>query len=204
MIVTKIERQKKKERFNVHLDGEYAFAVDGDTLLNFRSLRVGNELSEDELSAIKVESEKRAAYARGFAYLSRSMHTVREVRDKLKKLAYTDGAVDYALNRLATLHLTDDAAYARAYVETHATKGKLRLRHELIAKGVSREVIDDVLSECISEEDELDSATLLAEKFWAQTHDKVKVMRRLLSRGYTYSVIESAISAVKGAEDEEF
>ena len=204
MIVTKIERQQKKERYNVYMDGEYCFAVDGDTLLNFRNLRVGCEVDEDEILAIRTENERRAAYARGFSYLSRAMHTLREVRDKLKKLSYTDEAITYAVDRLQRLNLVNDEVYARTYVETHSEKGKLRLRHELINKGIPSSVADAVIADWVSQDDEIDQASILAEKFWNQTHDKTKVMRRLLSRGYSYSVIDSAISRVMEADCDEF
>ena len=204
MIITKIERQKKKDRFNVHLDGEYAFAVDADTLLNFRGLRVGNPLSDEEASAIKSESEKRAAYARGFAYLSRGMHTLKETRDKLKKLSYTECAITYALDRLNALGLVDDEAYARAYAETHDGRGRIRLKHELSAKGVAKEVIDAVLDESLTEDEEITIATELARKFFASSGDRTKVMRRLLNRGYSYSVIESALLRAKLEDEDEF
>ena len=204
MIITKLERQKKKERFNVHLDGEYAFAIDADTLLNFRGLRVGNEIDESEVLAIQKEGEKRSAYARAFSYVSRGMHTLKEVRDKLKKLAYTDDAVTYAVDRLAGLNLVNDRAYAVAYVETHHGRGKLRLTHELKAKGVDRKVIDEVLACVLEEEMEIEEATTLAIKFYHSLGDKTKVQRRLLTRGYSYSVIERAVSAAIKDGDDEF
>ena len=43
----------------------------------------------------------------------------------------------------------------------------------------------------------------LAKKFYASLGDKTKVMRRLLSRGYSYSVIESAVNRAIDDEDYE-
>lgn len=203
MLVTKLERQKKKKGFNVHIDGEFALSVDADTLLEFRSLKVGSEIDEEELDHIKRVCEKRSAYARAFACISRSMHTQREIKNKLKKHAYTDEAIDYALSRLTELNLINDEAYAKAYVETRTGRGRLRLKSELTAKGVEREVIDSVLAEYLDEDEEIISATELARKFYASLGDKTKVMRRLLTRGYSYSVIESAVARALSDDDYE-
>ena len=50
--VTKIQAQKRKGRYNVFLDGQYAFPVAETTLIEFRLMN-GVELTDDQIKEIK-------------------------------------------------------------------------------------------------------------------------------------------------------
>ncbi len=56
-------------------------------------------------------------------------------------------AVEAALERIPSLGLLDDAAYARNYVQTRAARGRgpARLTRDLLAMGVERSLIDRAL-----------------------------------------------------------
>ena len=54
--ITSVEPQKKNlRRFNVYLDGEFAFGADEDLVVNKR-LVVGKEISKEDLEKILFEA----------------------------------------------------------------------------------------------------------------------------------------------------
>ena len=56
MIITSIEEQKKKGRFNIFLDGEFAFGLYKETIYDF-GLRVKDNLTEEKVRELKSYDE---------------------------------------------------------------------------------------------------------------------------------------------------
>jgi regulatory protein len=87
-----------------------------------------------------------AAAADFLAVRSRS---VEETRRRLVRLGYPVALVDQVVARLVTLGYLDDAAFARAWVESRdraRPRGAAALRRELTQKGVSADVVAAVLA----------------------------------------------------------
>jgi regulatory protein len=87
------------------------------------------------------------AAARFLEPRSRSVH---EVTRHLTQAAFPAELVDGAVARLLELGLLDDAAYARAWVESRdrsRPRGESALRRELSLKGIERETIAAILAE---------------------------------------------------------
>jgi len=73
-----------------------------------------------------------------------------EVRRRLGQAGYRSELVDGAITRLVELGVLDDAAFARAWVESRdraRPRGERALRRELALKGVERGVTDEVLED---------------------------------------------------------
>jgi len=74
--------------------------------------------------------------------------SVAEVRRRLRSAGYAAGLVERAVERLVELGFLDDAAFARAWVESRdraRPRGERALRLELRQKGVGREETDEAL-----------------------------------------------------------
>jgi regulatory protein len=73
-----------------------------------------------------------------------------EVRRRLTFAGYRAELVEDAITRLRELGMLDDAAFARAWVESRdraRPRGERALRQELSLKGVERGLLDEVLAE---------------------------------------------------------
>lgn len=82
-------------------------------------------------------------------FLGVRARSVAETRRRLLHLGYPEGLVEGVLERLIEMDYLDDAAFARAWVESRdraRPRGETALRRELALKGVPREVVDVVLS----------------------------------------------------------
>ncbi len=84
------------------------------------------------------------------AFLAVRPRSVAETRRRLRHLGYPDALVDSVVERLLEMDYLDDAAFARAWVESRDRahpRGESALRRELALKGVARQVVDEVIGE---------------------------------------------------------
>ena len=83
-LITAIKAQKKKERYNVFLDGEFGFGIDAEALLK-EKLAVGRELKDQEIKGLRDQAEFNKSYEKALNFLSYRPRSEREVRDYLEK-----------------------------------------------------------------------------------------------------------------------
>ena len=136
--ISKIEAQKRQGRYNVYLDGHYAFPVAESVLVKFRLMR-GVELDKDQVEAITTADQQARAYGKILDYLSYQMRSESEVLKKLRDLETPAEFVGPIMAKLRDQHLVDDQQYARSYVRTMMTttlKGPGVIRQQLRLKKV--------------------------------------------------------------------
>jgi len=217
--ITLLERQKKNpQRYNIYLDGEFAFGADEDTVVNFRLLK-GKEISDEELEKILFETEIGKLMERMYGLFSRRQRTEREVRDYMRNLSFkrklkdleeiSDVIIDKVVERLKAKSLLNDSQFAEEWLvarQLSKKKGAIAIRSELMQKGVSKEIIDQLMNDNITEENEqklaiqalekkLRSFRLLDKKDFTQ-----KALQFLIRKGFTYEtakdVVEECIKKV--------
>jgi regulatory protein len=124
---------------------------------------------------------------------------------RLQRKGHPRAAVDVALERLLTMGLLNDEAYARNYVQTRATRGRgpSRLVRDLLTMGVQRSLIDRaVASEWPEGSDRISMPQALVSKRAAQlgTLPKQTKRRRLLAylarRGFSGRDVSALVESV--------
>ena len=83
-------------------------------------------------------------------FLEARQRSAAEVRRRLMFHGYRADLVDDAIERLSELGMIDDAAFARAWVESRdraRPRGERALRQELWRKGIDRAIADDAMEE---------------------------------------------------------
>ncbi len=174
-----------------------------ETVMKHR-LKVGVEITEQELSQVQMESEKAVALDKAMTYLSRAPKTKKEVARHLAQKGYLQGVIDYVMEKLCDYRFVDDGAYAKQYVQSAKNKKGARLiRAELLRKGAESEAVESALEEL---DDQSQSATAVAQKYLRgkekSKENKAKAYRYLLSRGYDYDTASAAVDGVWGDDDE--
>ena len=102
MKISKIQKQKKENRYNIFLDEEFAFGIYKDTVLKF-GLRTKDELSEEKINEIKNYDEYFAGKRIALRFLSYRQRSEREVRDKLKSKRISKNNIDKIKNEVLEL-----------------------------------------------------------------------------------------------------
>jgi regulatory protein len=210
--ITHVERQKKNpQRYNIYLDGEFAFGADEDTVVNFRLLK-GKELTEADLEKILFETEIGKLMERMYGLFGRRQRTEKEVRDYLRNVSFkriikdqealSPVVIDKVIERLFEKRLLDDRLFAQEWVRARQLskkKGQIAITQELMQKGVSKEVIDEVMDEQTSPENEYSlaqEALTKKERLFKGLEEmayKQKALQFLIRRGFSYEIAKDVV-----------
>ncbi len=145
-----------------------------------------------------MNNRYKEALNKSLRYLSFRQRSIKEVREYLLNRGYPSPTVEKVMERLCSLKLVDDARFAHEwiYFRSRRGSGSLKLRYELISKGINETIIEEKLEELLNEEEEYRRALYLAEKRLrhtkpCSTNRKVwgKVAGYLRGRGYPHKVI---------------
>lgn len=204
-------KKKNKNRFNVYLDGEFAFGADEDTVVNFRLLK-GKEITKADLDKILFETEVGKLMDRMYGLFGRRQRTEREVRDYLRNLSFkrkvkeqdeiSEIVIEKLIERLKEKQLLNDQQFAQQWVHSRQIskkKGQIAIRTELMQKGIDKETIDQVLSEQVSETSEQQLATEALEKkmrtfrLLDSQQFKQKSLQFLMRRGFSYDIAKDVV-----------
>jgi regulatory protein len=208
-MISKIEPQKRKGRYNVYVNDEFAFGVDEEVLIRFE-LKKGLHITQKFQNKIENEDSFYKAYQKTLNYLSYSLRTEKQIRDYLFKneLGHFNERI---IEKLKTAKLVDDLNYAQSYVRSKANvnqKGPRNIEQELYQKGVNEKDIMTALDE-YPKEQEVENAIALAEKKWSKTKHKSefetvqKIKQYLVNKGYSFEVADEAIAAIDTEKDED-
>lgn len=205
-IITKIEPQKKRKgRFNVFIDHQFAFGIDEEVLLK-QQLYQGMEVSDEKEWLVLQEEEKKRAINYTLKLLSFRMRSKQELRTRLKQKEYNDSLIEEVIKKMTSYGYVDDYEFASQWIQDRQQgkkQGDLRIRQELKLKGVSDDIIKQALSDHYQADDEWNRITELATKKWNSLskmppiEKEQKITSFLMRKGYSYSLIKRTIARLK-------
>jgi regulatory protein len=209
--ITAIKVQRKNtQRVSIFLDGEFAFGL---TRIVAGWLHVGQVLDEKKIAALKADDELETAYLRAINFLSYRPRSKAEVRQNLRKYQVAAPLVEPTIERLEEKGFLNDFEFAKFWVENRNAfrpRGEKALRVELRQKGISDEIIGEVLETLVDEESlayqaGLKRAKKLSRYDWQVFRKKLGAF--LARRGFSYAVIYPLLprlwDEVKGEEKDE-
>ncbi|MFP7774170.1 recombination regulator RecX [Ligilactobacillus sp. LYQ112] len=209
--ITAIEAQKHHaHRFNVYLNGEYAFPVSEQVLVDF-TLHKGQELDTTQIEQITAADTTSRAYSQALDYLSHQLRTTQEVQTALRKRTVPPEIIETVCARLKDQHLLDDQEYANSYVRTVARtelKGPRIIRQKLRQRGITATEIDQALLQ-FPPKQRVANAYTLAQKLTRRYHNKpirlrqTKVNQGLMTAGFERDTITQALAQFSPEVDEE-
>ena len=201
--ITELKPQaKNNKRVSVYLNGAYYCGLDLLTVMQAR-LKVGQEIDENTLVEIQRSSEAQACFDSALNFISKSVKTEKEIKDKLIKKGYLEEIVLETLEKLKSYNFVNDKDYINRYVSTYKNnKSKKLIKFELQKKGVSKLDVDECLSEI---ESEFETALKIAEKYVKNKEKDEKTFQKcykyLLSKGFSYDDSLNATKKVINIEE---
>jgi len=220
--VTKIQQQqKRKDRFSIYIDEKYSFSLNEFQLAS-SGLRIGKELTSDEIEEFANESQFGKAYERVLNYVMIRPRSEREIRDYLtrtymypKPKSYVDKngqrhfkkqevdkakvteLIERVMSRLNDKGYINDESFTKAWVQSrmmHKKPSKRKLEQELYAKGIDQKIIATVL-----QNEELDEKANLLElvnkkRKLVRYQDDKKLIAYLLRQGFNYDDIKDVLN----------
>ncbi len=162
--------------------------------------KVGDEISEEEAEALEKAYAKAKAKKSAAASLAHHSMSKGALEKKLRDRGFSGEDSASVAGWFEEKGFIDDRAYAFECGNYYKRRGcgELRIREELRRRNIEKELIDEVLSEYSSYEDEIIS---LAEKKIRGKEITPELKRKLISylggRGYKYEEIRSALGKMQ-------
>lgn len=199
LVISAIEPQKrKKDRYNIYADGEYIASLGAQTLVTF-GLSTGTNIDEETLKMAVLQDNTQYAFDIAVSMLSRKMRTRSELAHRLAERGIDDNAISAALDKLESYGYVNDLAYAKEYVQSAVSAGRLGRRsvqYRLGELGLTREIIEEAMA-LYTENDEKEAVQkqlrLLLSRHSGEDK-KRKAFDALARRGFSFDIINSFIS----------
>jgi len=193
-----VAQKKRRDRVNIHLDGEFAFGL---TRITAGWLRVGQELDEKKIEQLQAEDAKERALQQALLFLSYRARSESEIRKNLQKHKIPETVIEETLQRLRRDGLANDEQFARAWVENRSTfrpRSRRMMAMELRQKGIDDEVMQPALQDFDDEALAYQAAQKRAARFegleWNEFRKKLSGF--LTRRGFSYSVIGPVVTQI--------
>lgn len=191
----------RKDKIHIYIDGEYLLTVDDNFWFSCGYIS-GDEINDEELTAFEEAAGSRRAFNSALNSLDYRDHSEREIRTKLLR-KHDAEYVDEAVEKLLELNLINDERYAENYARElfeHKKFGKMRIKAELRAKGISSDIANEAV-DAFFDEEEPDNiqriVDIIGKRYYNRMNDEVgrkKVFSALQRMGYSFSDIREAMS----------
>ncbi|UCF64406.1 MAG: regulatory protein RecX [bacterium] len=197
-------RRGRPERFIVTLDDEQEIILTPEIVLKY-GIAPQREYSTETFLDILEEDALRQAKDQAMRYLSRRPHSRFELIRKMREKGFRMVIIQKALDELEKIDLVNDRDFARAFI-----LNELRLRpvsrylltQKLNQRGIQKELYELLLDELQTEEQELELARMLADKF-LKSHSREKgqklrekLLRFLQTKGFNWEQIRQIVPSL--------
>lgn len=217
-LITRVSTSStEKAHYDLDLDGEYWLTVHEDILVRMQ-IHKGMVLNEDVKRELLLAVEGNRAERMAIYYLGFQARTAAQVRKYLREKEFSQGTIENTIEQLQQRGYIQDEEYAKQFVNERLRvrpRGRYLLAEELKQRGISGEIISQVLAQ-ILEEEELEACKKLAMKRLGKQDPhsegwkgaKIKTIRHLQGKGFPYSIIQRALTDLEkemaGSSNEEW
>lgn len=208
MKITAISPQvRDKERLNIFIDGKYRLSLLISQYAD-SGFRVGDEISETELTVLESESVFGKVYTRALEYALARPRSIKEMRDYLYrktrdtrtktgviKKGVSETITTRVLERLKDRGYVNDEHFTRWWLENRNIRKGTSLRKlqaELRAKGIEAGLIEQLMA-AAPRDDKEEIQKIITKK--RSRYDDQKLMQYLARQGFRYDDIREALEA---------
>lgn len=198
--VTAVKPQKRgKDRANIFLDGSFAFSV-SRTVVENSCIEPGQVLTDSQIAELNTDDSIEQCLQSALRLLHYRPRSEAEIRMRLCR-RFDPEVVDSVISQLTARQMIDDFAFATFWKENREScnpRGQRLLRLELSKKGVSQEVITEVLEGIEEEESAYRAAKKKERSLQKEDYDnfKRKLGSLLRRRGFSYEVIKRTVERI--------
>jgi regulatory protein len=203
----RIERGVNRNSFTAAAEDGSSFFIPRKLAEQF-NLFVGQELTEKEYSDLNDSINFLKAKSKAIELLAIREHCTAELRIKLSRREFPEKTINHVITSLTENGLLSDRRYAEIWVRIRLRKnpeGRAMLSAGLARKGVARNIIQEVLDDCL-DEDVLDVAleSAAAKLLRSRTMNRDKMMRALIRRGFDYGRVSGVVNQSFPDNEERF
>ena len=189
------------------MDGEFAVGAHEDVIAAL-GLAVGQTFDADRLAELVEAETSRKARERALRLINYRDRTSSEIRRRLIGSDFPEKAVEEVVDQLSRAGLLDDGKFSRDWVKSRTASkpmGRLRLSHELRARGVEPKLVEEALESLDNETERQLAHSLASRKLDKMDAGDPSTKTRLVSflrrRGFgweTASEVVDSLCPVRG------
>lgn len=205
MKITKISPAiKTPGRYNIFVDQKFSFSLDEMQLIA-QKIKIGQEISDQKLTKLKNESDFGKNYIRALDLISRRSRSEKEIRDYGFKKKWSPENISRVIERLREKKYLNDERFAKSFVSSRANLknwSRRRMELELAKKGISRDLIEKILSENQEFNEENALIKLIAKKRSHYGDDRRKFVNYLLRQGFAFDLVKKNLPDLNSENSE--
>lgn len=199
--ITDIKPQKKEQRFNIYVDGKFAFALPAIALAKAR-LKIDQEISSEKIDELIKENEFLKVFDRALKFFSYRPRSEKELQDWFARKQVGQETQKMVVEKLQSLGYLNDEEFAKWWIEQRSTfrpAGKRLLRMELLKKGIPKDLMAQLFDDSVFEETEIDLARRIIQKKLKSMKSlpdlelKQKLYGFLARRGFDWEIIKKVV-----------
>ena len=200
MQITEIKKIGRGDRYSIFIDDVFDGTLEAEILVKHK-LKTGDEIGEEQWRQIKLENGKLSAFSRAVGYIEKSLKTQKQLQTYLKEKGFLQESIDDAVQKLREYGYIDDKVYAENYIKTYKDKkGKIKLKFDLLSKGVAADVIEEALQEFVDGDEQYAACEKLLKKYVKNKPQDIKLKSKayahLFSKGFSGDIISRAIGKI--------
>lgn len=194
----KVQR-RNSDRVNIYLDDSFAFGVNR---IVAAWLRIGQELCDEEIISLKNTESFETAFQKALIFLDYRPRSEKEVRDRLTEKGFQTEVIDDVIERLLQGGLIGDEQFAKTWIENRIAfrpRSHKVLAIELRQKGISEDVVEEMLSETINDDEIAYQAAIKQARRYSGCEWKDfrnRLTGYLARKGFTYATIQPLVERV--------
>lgn len=198
--ITGIKPQRRgKDRANIFLDGAFAFSVN-KAVVEHSCIAPGQVLTDAQIAELTAGDSAEKCLQAALRLLNYRPRSEAEIRSRLRR-RFDREVVDSVISQLTARQMIDDFAFATFWKENREScnpRGQRLLRLELSKKGVSQEVIAEVLEGVDEEESAYRAAKRKERSLRGEDYDsfRLKLGSSLRRRGFSYEVVKRTVERI--------
>lgn len=199
MKITALKQQvKNPERVSIFVDDKYSFSLSLSEVVKYK-IKNSDELSEAKVKKLKKLSEDGKLTARALEWVLNRPHSTREFKDYMFRKKADPALTEKLIADFSDKKYLNDETYGQWLIELRARSGKSNraIRTELLAKGVDRETVGQLLEE--QAPDEAERLRLVIKKKQSLSrykNDPLKLKQYLASQGFNYDLINEELKSL--------
>jgi regulatory protein len=166
-------------------------------------LEAGAEVSRESVESALAKIEYDLARDRALKLLGYREHSAAELRRKLRDNGYPANISSAVTDRFVEVELVDDVRFANIWTRSRvaAGYGGRRIKQELAQRGIDPDLIESTWSAYSDSDEELANAcAALGSRRATDRSGRDKLVRRLVSRGFAFSVAIAAVDTVSATD----
>ena len=196
----------KRNKVDIIFEEEENLVLRYDTVLKF-GLKKNVDIDEKFRALLLSEDEKFQIKELSFRFLSNRMHSVAELKKKLLFKKFSAENIDLVLSDLSELNHLNDSKFAETFAHEkiqYKKFGLMKVKAELIRKGISKDIIESTLEKFTDQENFTANALQIAKKKLASSQynkldvkkKKEKLFRFLMTKGYSPETIKNVLKNI--------